>query len=285
MGGNGVDYDAQMSIEWMEQRRPLFMILIIAYALFVVHVPRIWGRKRNRELASIIFYWNAFNALTDIVLFLGLLPEFLSSFHEGFYSSLCLTAGLYKNPRSGRAIFTFHISKIWELLDTVLVILDGRKTNILHVAHHIVVSISMIYSYQHIGAVARWIAITNLAAHSALYSYLAAQSCVWKRRTRSARVIDGIQIAQFPICLFGLIKIRQFLNAKKKCETSYNGPCIIIYSSFFILFIQFYINKYGKNRINREVFKSDSKGSELFISFKTFLPIFNRTVARIWDSS
>ncbi|VDO62371.1 unnamed protein product, partial [Onchocerca flexuosa] len=47
----------------------------------------------------------------------------------------------------------------------------------------------------------------------------AAQSCVWKRRTRSARVIDGIQIAQFPICLFGLIKIRQFLNAKEKCET------------------------------------------------------------------
>ncbi|MCP9257734.1 Elongation of very long chain fatty acids protein [Dirofilaria immitis] len=221
-----MDYDAQLSIEWMEQHRPLFMILIIAYALFVINMPRIWKGRGNRDLALIIFYWNAFNALMDIILLLSLLPEFLSSFHEGFYSSLCLSAGLYKNSKSGKAILIFHISKIWELLDTILMILDGRKTNTLHVVHHIVISTSMIYSYQRIGALARWIAITNLAAHSTLYFYLAAQSCVWKRRTCSARVIGSIQIAQFPICLFGLFKIRQFLNAKKKCETNYNGPCI-----------------------------------------------------------
>ncbi|EFO12816.2 fatty acid elongation protein 3, partial [Loa loa] len=253
-------YDAQLSIEWIQQRRPLFILLFIAYTLFVFNMPRIWKGKRSQGLATIIFYWNAFNALADIVLLLGLLPDFLSSFHEGFYSSLCLNDGLYKNPRSGRAIFTFHISKVWELLDTVLVILDGRKPNILHVIHHIVISISMIYSYQHIGAMARWIAITNLSSHSALYSYLAAQSCAWKRRTCSARVINVIQMAQFPICLFGLIKIRQFVNARKKCETSYNGPSIIIYSSFFILFILFYVNKYRKDNSSKEIFKSNSKG-------------------------
>lgn len=266
MGGNRLDYDAQLSIEWMQQYRPLFIFLIIGYAMFVMNVPRIWKGGRSQGLATIIFYWNAFNALADIVLLLGLLPDFLTSFHGGFYSSLCMNAGLYKNSRSGKAIFTFHISKVWELLDTILMILDGRKTNALHVAHHIVISTSMIYSYQHIGAIARWIAITNLVAHSSLYSYLAAQSCIWKRRTRSVRVISGIQIAQFPICLFGLIKIRQFLNAKKKCETSYNGPCIVIYSSFFILFIRFYINKYGKDDTSREVFKSDSRGPANFSS-------------------
>ncbi|KAL3989273.1 GNS1/SUR4 family protein [Acanthocheilonema viteae] len=264
MSGSGLNYDAQLSIEWMQRCRPLFMLFIIAYALFVMNVPRIWKGRRSRVLAMIIFYWNAFNALADIILLLGLLPDFLTSFHEGFYSSLCLNAGLYKNPRSGKAILTFHISKVWELLDTVLIILDGRKTNRLHVAHHIVISTLMIYSYQHIGAMARWIAITNLAAHAALYFYLAAQSCVWKRRTCSARVISVIQMAQFPICLFGLIKIRQFLNAKKKCETNYNGVSILIYSSFFLLFIRFYINKYGKDCTSREVFKSDLKGTQTY---------------------
>lgn len=96
MIGNRPDYDAQLSIEWMERYRHLFMFLITAYALFVISVPRIW-KRRSRSLAMIIFYWNVFNALTDIVLLLGLLPDFLSSFHEGFYSSLCLNAGLYKN--------------------------------------------------------------------------------------------------------------------------------------------------------------------------------------------
>ncbi|CAG9531929.1 unnamed protein product [Cercopithifilaria johnstoni] len=254
----------------MRQYRHIFMLLIIVYALFVINVPRIW-KGRSRGLATIIFYWNAFNALANIVLFLSLLPDFLSSFHEGFYSSLCLNAGLYKNKRSGKAIFTFHISKVWELLDTVFMILDGRKTNSLHVTHHIIISTSMIYSYQHIGAMARWIAITNLAAHAALYSYLAAQSCVLKRRTCSARVISGIQMAQFPICLFGLIKIRQFLNARKKCETNYNGLSILIYSSFFILFTRFYINKYGKDCTSR-VFKSDSKG---LANFSSILRLWN----------
>ncbi|KAM3729223.1 putative fatty acid elongation protein [Dirofilaria immitis] len=187
-----MDYDAQLSIEWMEQHRPLFMILIIAYALFVINMPRIWKGRGNRDLALIIFYWNAFNALMDIILLLSLLPEFLSSFHEGFYSSLCLSAGLYKNSKS------------------------------------------------------------------------AAQSCVWKRRTCSARVIGSIQIAQFPICLFGLFKIRQFLNAKKKCETNYNGPCIVIYSSFFILFVRFYVSKYIKDNNSKKVFKIDSKGMQKY---------------------
>ncbi|EFO14196.1 hypothetical protein LOAG_14325, partial [Loa loa] len=93
-------YDAQLSIEWIQQRRPLFILLFIAYTLFVFNMPRIWKGKRSQGLATIIFYWNAFNALADIVLLLGLLPDFLSSFHEGFYSSLCLNDGLYKNPRS-----------------------------------------------------------------------------------------------------------------------------------------------------------------------------------------
>lgn len=268
MSGNRLDYDAQLSIEWMEQYRHFFMFLIIVYALFVINMPRIWKRRRSRSLAIIIFYWNTFNAMADIVLLIGLLPDFLSSFHEGLYSSLCLNADLYKNARSGKAILTFHISKIWELLDTVLMILDGRKANSLHVTHHIVISILMIYSYQHIGAMARWIAITNLTAHAALYSYLAAQSSFWKRRTCSARVISGIQMAQFPICLLALIKTRQFLNSRKKCETSYNGLSILIYSSFFILFIRFYINKYGKDCASGKVPKNDSKGSANFSSIE-----------------
>lgn len=254
-------YDAQLSMEWMQQYRPLFTFLIVAYALFVISVRPICKGRRSQGMATIIFCWNAFNALADIVLLLALLPDFLSSFRQGFYSSLCLNADLYKNPRSGKAIFTFHISKMWELLDTVLLILDGRKTNHLHVAHHIVVSISMICAYQRIGAVARWIATTNLAAHSALYSYLAAQSCIWKRRTCSARVINGIQMAQFPICLFGLIKIRQFINARKKCETSYSGLCILIYSSFFILFVSFYANKYRKDSIGMQKYRMSHRAS------------------------
>uniref|UniRef100_A0A915PYA5 Elongation of very long chain fatty acids protein n=1 Tax=Setaria digitata TaxID=48799 RepID=A0A915PYA5_9BILA len=268
----GLEYEAQSSKEWMRQQRPLFMFLIVAYTLFVINAPRFQKGRKCRGLPTIIFCWNTFNALADAFLLLGLLPDFVSSFQNGFYSSLCLNGELYKNSRTGKALFTFHISKIWELFDTILVILDGREVDTLHVTHHIAISVLMVYSYQYVGAMARWIAVTNLAAHFALYSYLAAQSCVWKRRTRSACVISGIQLAQFPICLLSLLKIRQFLNAKKKCETGYNGPTIIIYATFFILFIQFYIKKYGRRNSNKEVLRGNSMNFRLFTELRRKWP-------------
>ncbi|VDN49844.1 unnamed protein product, partial [Gongylonema pulchrum] len=165
---NSSEYDVEASMTWLRWYRPLLMLLVFTYALFVIKMPRLWKRKLPCMEAA-IFFWDLFNAFADLYLLILLLPEFLWSFRGGLYSSVCLNDNLYKNARTGHAIFTFHISKTWELLDTVLVILDGHDTATLHVAHHIVSCVSALYSYHSIGALARWIAITNLASHCILY--------------------------------------------------------------------------------------------------------------------
>lgn len=243
MGSSSPEYDAEASMEWMRQHRPLFALVVAAYATFVVKAPRIC-RQGMPRMKKAIFFWNVFNAFADMALFFALLPEFLESFYGGLYSSICLSGDLYKSARTGKALFAFHISKTVELLDTVFVILDGREASMLHVAHHIVTSISTIYSYQQLGAMARWIAITNLGAHCTLYSYLAAQSYTRKRRSRSARVVTGIQLAQFLICLFVLLKARQFVSAGQNCETGYSWPAILLYTTFLILFLRFHVGRH-----------------------------------------
>ncbi|KAK6111724.1 hypothetical protein QQG55_44795 [Brugia pahangi] len=48
-------YDAQLSMEWMQQYRPLFTFLIVAYALFVISVRPICKGRRSQGMATIIF--------------------------------------------------------------------------------------------------------------------------------------------------------------------------------------------------------------------------------------
>ncbi|VDM95775.1 unnamed protein product [Thelazia callipaeda] len=236
-------YDKGLSQKLMQKYRPLFVFSIVSYAIFVSKVSKIRKDRENRNTAILISCWNACNAIANIIMLIGALPDFITSFHEGLYSSLCLNQGLYTNPRTAKLLFMFHASKIWELLDTVFVIMDGRQASIIHVTHHIITSISVVSSYPQLGAVIRWISVTNLIAHSVLYSYLTAQSCVWKQRTRSARIVSGIQLIQFPICLFAFWKILQYKAARRKCETGYNVACLIIYTILFILFMQFYVSK------------------------------------------
>ncbi|EFO15123.1 hypothetical protein LOAG_13390 [Loa loa] len=56
-------YDAQLSIEWIQQRRPLFILLFIAYTLFVFNMPRIWKRKKKPRLGNDHFLLECFQCL------------------------------------------------------------------------------------------------------------------------------------------------------------------------------------------------------------------------------
>eukprot|EP01117_Protostelium_nocturnum_P007841 TRINITY_DN2806_c0_g1_i1.p1 TRINITY_DN2806_c0_g1~~TRINITY_DN2806_c0_g1_i1.p1 ORF type:complete len:281 (+),score=89.10 TRINITY_DN2806_c0_g1_i1:90-932(+) len=141
--------------------------------------------------------------------------------------------------------YLFFISKFYELLDTVIIILKRRPLIFLHVYHHIITLVLTYVMLQH-GCGIQWIATTaNCAVHVPMYFYYACStfgySPWWKK------YLTTFQIVQFVIDLtansVGLWIYTQ--NRSDCCGNIYAwlfGQFVLL--SFLILFINFYRKTY-----------------------------------------
>ncbi|XP_008802058.2 elongation of fatty acids protein 3-like [Phoenix dactylifera] len=92
----------------------------------------------------------------------------------------------------------FYFSKIYELLDTLLILLaGGRRLTFLHVYHHagvIVMCYIWLAAAQSLVPVAL---VTNAGVHVVMYAYYLSSSAGWRWRPRWKRAVTELQIAQF----------------------------------------------------------------------------------------
>ncbi|XP_074556956.1 fatty acid elongase 3-like [Curcuma longa] len=103
--------------------------------------------------------------------------------------------------RSGPLFFwahVFYISKLYELADTLLILLsERRRLTFLHVYHHAIV-IVMCYvwlaSAQSLMPVAL---VTNASVHVVMYAYYLSSSAGWRWPPKWKRAVTELQIAQF----------------------------------------------------------------------------------------
>lgn len=253
-------YDALSSVTWMRHHRLIFLIISFLYVFIVIKLPQWLKGRKGLNLRTIIMYWNAGNAFIDIFLLFAISPDFLTSFSQGLYSSVCLNEQLYTGTVSGRAMFMFHLSKCWQLLDSVLIALEGHPLPTLHVAHHVTTMVTSVYGYYKIGAIGRWLAMTNLISQLVLYSYLMAQSIKRKQRRESARMVTIIQIIQFPICILLMFKAKGYMWAGKRCDSGCVALLITLYSFFLLLFIQYYGQKFHQRGVLCEQRRRIRKG-------------------------
>ncbi|GJM96317.1 hypothetical protein PR202_ga13139 [Eleusine coracana subsp. coracana] len=91
----------------------------------------------------------------------------------------------------------FYLSKVYELGDTLLILLARRPLTLLHVYHHAVV-VAMCYLWlatrQSLLPVAL---VTNAGVHVVMYAYYFSCSVGWRWPRRWKRAVTELQIAQF----------------------------------------------------------------------------------------
>ena len=133
----------------------------------------------------------------------------------------------------------FCISKVFEFIDTVFLVLKGRDIILLHGYHHL---ITMLFCWYNVFAVYNnlvfYFAAINYFVHAIMYTYYAAATLGY--RSKIDQFITFIQTFQMIIGLgiifysFGCIKY----------DTIQNIFGIFIYLSFFVLFLHFYYKRY-----------------------------------------
>ncbi|CDF33357.1 fatty acid elongase [Chondrus crispus] len=142
--------------------------------------------------------------------------------------------------------FLFYLSKYWELVDTLLLIVKGRSPSYLQVYHH-AVTIICAYALQVSHASVTFIFVgLNSTVHSIMYAYYALT--VIGVRLKGKSLITSMQIVQF---LSGIaLACPMFFLKNGKCANPAQKLAVgvLILHAFYLtkLFVDFYCETYRR---------------------------------------
>ncbi|RKF61597.1 Elongation of fatty acids protein 2 [Golovinomyces cichoracearum] len=230
-------------------------------AIVTYYVVILGGRELMRsrpavKLNTIFKFHNFFLSSFSGALLLMFLEQIVPTiYHHGLFFSICDPAGGW-TPQLVILYYLNYLTKYFELLDTVFLVLKKKPLTFLHCYHHGATALLCFSQLLGVTTVS-WVPISlNLTVHVIMYWY-------YYQSARGIRVwwkewITRLQIIQFVIDL-GFIyfaAFNYFISAHRPSFPHY-GKCagedvaalsgIGILTSYLVLFISFYIVTYSKS--------------------------------------
>ncbi|KAA8490518.1 Elongation of fatty acids protein sre1 [Porphyridium purpureum] len=176
----------------------------------------------------------------------------------GFTASMCSYGEIgTEESQIWYWMYMFYVSKYYELLDTVLLVVWGsRDLSLLHLWHHGSVMFETWCWLEFRLLYALYGMLFNTLVHTWMYLYFAVTSVLgaswvpnWIKQS-----ITTLQIVQF-LTSFAMTGV--FLYVQAQHEWNCTGMWALYVSAFtngsyLILFVRFYMRRYGKKKTNRQ---------------------------------
>lgn len=157
--------------------------------------------------------------------------------------------------------YVFYLSKFYELLDTLIMILKRRPLTFLHVFHHAIVVVMSFFWLQYTQSLQIIALLTNTAVHMLMYSYYLLCSLgikpFWKK------LVTNCQIVQF-VFSFTVSFVMLYLHFNGEgCE----GIGAWTFNAFFnasllVLFVNFHRKQYRARRREQQKQNAASSSKE-----------------------
>jgi elongation of very long chain fatty acids protein 6 len=199
---------------------------------------------------NVVAVWNLFLALFSIIGAIRVVPHFFYMFtFLDFKETVCLRpdAAGYGDGAAGLWVMLFTVSKLFELFDTALLVLEGKPLIFLHWYHHATVLMYTWFSYCAINPGLYFIAM-NYTVHAFMYSYFFLTACFPKKTVQkyvNPNFITTIQISQMFVGVAISCFAYYYSQTDKSCGVSKKMLpwCAAMYSTYLYLFLEFFIKK------------------------------------------
>lgn len=253
--GAVMDYAEHFRFRESPFSHPLYPLCGMAgYLLVITALERIMRTRRPFSLRRIVVMHNVFLCLLSLAMGFGTLIEIaLHAVREpdGWLSITCDHRGSVMRGRLLFWMYVFYVSKYYELIDTVIMVLKKRPLSFLHVYHHCVV-LPLFWMYLRTSMVIHFIlVVANSFVHVFMYYYYAASTLGykvwWKRHLTLAQIIQFVidLTATYPFVYF-------YFTHPKGCSGSMRAFIFgqVVGISFCYLFWDFFRKSY-QNPIQR----------------------------------
>mmetsp|Transcript_31343 Transcript_31343/g.78659 ORF Transcript_31343/g.78659 Transcript_31343/m.78659 type:complete len:308 (-) Transcript_31343:122-1045(-) len=202
------------------------------------------------SLRPILITWNLFLSVLSAVMLYGMcagaVPRLLS---HGWYGVVCDPDRSLYLGNSLFWVWVFNMSKYAELFDTVLLILRHRPVSLLHWYHHAsVLTFCWFQMLIKAGSIGYIFAIMNCAVHTLMYFYYFLTSLGYSPTW--GRYLTLMQLSQMVvgIAIPFAWSAYHFTGHRCPCDhiPTFFTSTIVVYGSYFILFLRFYLQRWGK---------------------------------------
>lgn len=249
-------FDAEGNFDYIYHRQWFRRYWIIslgftaAYLLAIYVGQRFMQNRKAYDLRKPLAIWSAMLALFSFGGSLRGIPEMSHVLsNHGFRYSYC-NASFAEDVRLQFWTWIFVWSKVFELGDTIFIVLRKQRLIFLHYYHHAITMVYTFYSFSEMSAFFRWFGTMNYLVHTLMYAYYSLKALRISVPKGIAMIITVSQIVQ--LFLGGLVS---YLAFKAKIE---GEPCevnskvatfgIFVYLSFIVLFVNFFAKTYLKPR-------------------------------------
>lgn len=238
--------DADAGLDWLTENWTLSFWFAGLYVLATFSLQHYMKDKEAFDLRYPLALWSAALSVFSILGTWRTYPAIVYAlYYYGLTGTTC-NQPLMCAP-SALWLVLFYWSKVFELVDTLFIVLRKKKLIFLHWYHHATVMVYVWYSEaEPMQAPGRWFMFMNYSVHSIMYAYYALSALRIRLPRGVAIIITTLQIAQM---VWGLAINVFNLRIKllgQECFQSYNNIilCTFMYLSYFVLFAQFFAQAY-----------------------------------------
>jgi hypothetical protein len=218
---------------------------VLLYLLLVYYGPKLMKDRKPMNVKWLLFAWNSLLSLfsAGCVIRMGAFLVYELD-HMSLQEKICNST--LDNP-SGLWSFMFILSKLFELGDTVFLIIRKKPVIFLHWYHHTTVLLFTWFAGMQEAPYAIIFAFVNVAIHTIMYAYFACRTIGIRFPKYVSISLTLSQIVQMVIGLVVLyLRYDAVYNKNLSCMTSqdifFSG--VIMYASYFALFVNFFIHSY-----------------------------------------
>jgi len=228
-----------------------FFLVPTAIVIYLITIFSIQSWMRNRPafaLKGITQFHNLVLCLWSLAMFLGIgYGAFNKLKADGWFQLLCDTEN--RDQMKGTWFFwtySYYLSKYYELLDTVILVLKKKPLSVLHVYHHAVM-VFLSWTLPISDWPLHWYGIfTNTLVHVFMYYYyyVATKNIHpwWKKYLTTGQITQFISLIFWTSAWLYV----HFFMTNKACAGDTN---IVLFTqgvnfSFLLLFINFYLQTY-----------------------------------------
>lgn len=242
------NFDVDTRVQWAAKHWQITVYIAIFYVIATFTIQRIMQQRNALNLRRELLYWNVFLAIYSAFTAYYTVGSLISDlYHRGFHHATCSTWMFY-DDRTKFWTWLFPISKIFELIDTLFILLRKNRLIFLHWYHHATVLVYCFYSYGIPVATGTWFITLNAFVHTVMYSYYALKaSGQFKIPTKVNLAITTLQILQMVIgCGINIYAGYNMLVLGGNCQTTKNNliASLLMYLSYFVLFGHFFYKTY-----------------------------------------
>jgi len=249
-------FDGESTRQWLAERWHLAVLYTAIYLTIIFAGKSYMQTKQPLQLRKALIFWNGALAIFSIFGTLRIMPEFLGTLtRDGFRNSYCRISDYYYEGVNGFWVYLFHLSKLFELGDTIFLVLRKRPVIFLHWYHHASVLMYTWLTYPENTAPVRWGVGMNFTVHSIMYVYYTVRAAGYNCPKWLPPIITTVQIAQFVIGVWVTFDAWWSLvvGEGRQCDITWFSASLslFMYLSYLVLFGNFFFQAYIKKNKRR----------------------------------